>query len=771
MGSAVRPASTGTNPGLDRFCHAALAPVTARPKAELILKNSGSLLPAILASTLDDGDIAALAAACHSDPFKVLGRHRWGDLFVVRTFLPGAEQVTMLVDGAEYPMVQTESGLFEVLTQSAADYTFRISWGGHIIESADPYVFGPLLTDFELHLIAQGNYLDLPLRLGSNLRRIDNTNGVMFATWAPNASSVSVVGAFNSWDPRRHPMRFRREAGIWELFIPNLGCGEIYKYAIVDAHGERLPWKADPLARQAELPPRTASVVAARPDFVWTDDQWLKQRAQRQSVSAPISIYEVHVESWLRTHDGQPLNWDAAIERLIPYARHLGFTHLELMPIAEHPFGGSWGYQPLSLFAPTARLGDPASFARFVDACHAAEIGVIVDWVPAHFPSDAHGLARYDGTALYEHEDPREGFHHDWNTSIYNAGRHEVRGFLIASALWWLERFHVDGLRVDAVASMLYRDYSRPADAWISNHHGGRENYENIAFLKELNATVAARCPGATIMAEESTAWPGVTSKDGLGFDFKWNMGWMHDTLRYFSRDPVHRGYHLEDITFGLHYGFSEAFILPLSHDEVVHGKGSLLQRMPGDDWQKFAHLRLLLSLMWTHPGKKLLFMTGEFGAEAEWNVDAPFPWPHPDDSRRQGLARMVADLNRLYRTIPQLHQLDREPRGFSWKFADDATHAVLAFSRSAGQVNDEVLIVLNTTPVPRHDYCIGVGVPGRWREIFNSDAESYGGSNLGNLGSCDTEATAANGQPHSLRLILPPLAAIVLVPPDQRFD
>ncbi len=730
------------------------------------MKNSALFRPTDAACTLDQTQVDALQWGCHGDPFAVLGRHVWEKAYVIRAFLPDAVSVSLVLAGSVVPMVQTRAGLFEVLTASGADYTFRIGWAGGVLEIADPYAFDVLLTDFELHLIREGKYLDLPLKLGSNVCEVAGVRGVMFATWAPNARSVYVVGGFNAWDSRRHPMRCRPEAGVWELFIPDIGSGEIYKYAITNSHSGALPWKADPLARQAELPPRTGSVVAAASMFNWGDENWMKQRAERQSVSAPISIYEVHVESWLKTGDGQPLTWDAAGSRLIPYVKMLGFTHVELMPIAEYPFGGSWGYQPLSLFAPTARLGDPAAFARFVDACHMAEIGVIVDWVPAHFPSDAHGLARFDGTALYEHEDPREGFHHDWNTLIYNAGRNEVRGFLIASALWWLKTFHVDGLRVDAVASMLYRDYSRPADAWIPNHHGGRENYEAINFLKELNATVAAHCPGATIMAEESTAWPGVTSKEGLGFDFKWNMGWMHDTLHYFTRDPVHRGYHLDEITFGLHYGFSEAFILPLSHDEVVHGKGSLLQRMPGDEWQRFANLRLLFSLMWTHPGKKLLFMGGEFGCETEWNVDAPFPWAHPDDRQRHGLSRLVADLNALYGSFPQLHRMDCDPRGFSWLVNDDAVNAVLAFRRSSGDAAQDVVVVLNTTPVPRSGYRIGVPTAGRWTEVFNSDAERYGGSNVGNGGACQTENVPMNGQPFSLSLALPPLAAVVLAPP-----
>ncbi len=693
----------------------------------------------------------------------------------VRTFQPGASAVELVVDSAAQDMAEIEPGLFQFTLADGAfadrpmapgGYTLRVSWpGGVVTESADPYAFAPLLTDYELHLIGEGRHLELARAIGSHERVIAGVEGVMFAVWAPNARCVAVVGDFNAWDARRHPMRRRIEAGIWELFIPGLRAGEIYKYAIVGPDGRHMPWKADPMTRQAELPPRTGSVVAPPSAFVWTDEAWLAGRANRHRTDAPISIYEAHVESWLRTADGQPTTWEAAAERLIAYAGDLGFTHLELMPIAEYPFGGSWGYQPLSLYAPTGRLGSPADFARFVDRCHAAGLGVIVDWVPAHFPSDEHGLARFDGTALFEHDDPREGFHHDWNTLIYNAGRSEVKGFLLASALWWLETFHVDGLRVDAVASMLYRDYSRPADAWIPNRHGGRENLESISFLKELNATILARCPGVVIIAEESTAWPAVTSRDGLGFDYKWNMGWMHDTLRFFARDPVHRGHHFDDIAFGLDYGFSEAYVLPLSHDEVVHGKGSLLGRMPGDDWQRFANLRLLLALMWTHPGKKLLFMGGEFGADAEWNADAPFPWPHHDDRLRQGMPRLVADLNRAYREQRPLHLLDRDRSGFAF-VVQDTGNGVLAFRRSDGDMRNDILVVLNLTPVPRFGYGIGVPAAGHWTEILNSDAVAYGGSGMGNFGGATTQAVAMSGQPQSLWLTLPPLGALILKPP-----
>ena len=498
---------------------------------------------------------------------------------------------------------------------------------------------------------------------------IDGIAGVRFAVWAPNASRVSVVGDFNTWDGRRHPMRKRPEAGLWEIFVPRIGPGTLYKYELLDAYGHLLPQKADPLAKETELPPGTASRVTHPMPHAWEDADWMASRAARQNVAAPISIYEVQAGSWWRDENGRAPDWDALADRLIPYVNDMGFTHIEFMPVAEHPFGGSWGYQPLGLFAPTARLGSPDGFARFVDRAHNANIGIILDWVPAHFPTDAHGLYRFDGTALYEHADPREGFHKDWNTAIYNFGRHEVRGFLIASAIHWLEKYHVDGLRVDAVASMLYRDYSREAGQWIPNRYGGRENLEAVDFLREVNAVVAERCSGAMMIAEESTAWPGVTapvSSGGLGFTFKWNMGWMHDTLHYMQEDPINRSWHHGSMTFGLVYAWSENFILPLSHDEVVYGKGSLLGQMPGDPWREFANLRAYLGFMWAHPGKKLLFMGGEFGQPAEWNHDAALAWHLLDDANHRGIQTLLMDLNSLLRTRPALHRLDGRPRGIS---------------------------------------------------------------------------------------------------------
>ena len=715
-------------------------------------------------------DIAALSGARHPDAFAVLGRHDVDGTSIVRTFQPDAEGVEISAGNSKAnswrAMQQDAYGLFSGVCNKTGDYKLRVTWpGGHIQIIDDPYCIGPQLGELDLYLFSQGRHADLPARFGANLRTVDGKSGVLFAVWAPNARSVSVVGDLNSWDARRHPMRLQRKAGVWELFIPGIEAGAIYKYAITAADGRKLPLKADPLARLAECPPKTGSVVAPALDYEWADAAWFERRAEQNSSAAPISVYEVHVTSWLRTYDGQPSNWDDAIERLIPYVKTMGFTHVELMPVAEHPFGGSWGYQPLALFAPTARLGPPEGFARFVDACHAAEIGVIVDWVPAHFPADAHGMAQFDGTALYEHQDPREGFHQDWNTLIYNVGRTEVRGFLIASALWWLKTYHLDGLRVDAVASMLYRDYSRKAGEWVPNVNGGRENLETVEFLKELNTLVRDTCPGAMMIAEESTAWPGITapvSQGGLGFHFKWNLGWMHDTLEFFERDPIHRRHHMREITFGLVYGFSERFVLSLSHDEVVHGKGSMLAKMPGDDWQRFANLRLCLAMMFTHPGKKLLFMGIEFGQETEWKVDDAFPWPHGGDHRRSGLMQLVADVNALYRNHAALHELDHSPDGFRWVVESDPENTVFAFLRSNRAEGEEILVVANMTPVPRPSYRIGVPYPGRWHEVLNSDSERYAGSNVGNLGGADTQAVGMHEFSHSIEIVLPPLGLVV---------
>jgi 1,4-alpha-glucan branching enzyme len=621
-----------------------------------------------------------------------------------------------------------------------------------------------------LHLFSEGRHFELARIFGANSVTIDGVQGTRFAVWAPNAERVAVVGDFNTWDSRRHAMRLRHSAGVWELFVPRVGPGSSYKFDIVGAGGVRVPLKADPIAQQSELPPATASVVTSPEAFRWHDDDWMRMRAARHAANAPLSIYEVHLSSWMRpAHDATASTlWDLAIDRLVPYLADMGFTHVELLPITEHPFGGSWGYQPLSMFAPTARYGDPAGFARFVDALHAAGIGIILDWVPAHFPSDIHGLARFDGTALYEHQDPREGFHQDWNTLIYNFGRREVQGFLIASALHWLEHFHADGLRVDAVASMLYRDYSRKAGDWIPNVHGGRENLEAVGFLRHLNAVVQERCPGAMMIAEESTAWPGVTQppgEHGLGFSYKWNMGWMHDTLQYIERDPVHRSYHHDELTFGLIYAFSEKFILPLSHDEVVYGKQSLIGKMPGDRWQKFANLRAYYGFMWGHPGKKLLFMGAEIAQWHEWNHDAEIDWATLGNDDHAGIQRLVRDLNRVYRAEPALHAHDADGYGFRWVIGDDRSNSVFAFLRFGPEGTRPVLVACNFTPAPRHNYRIGVPWAGRWTEIANTDSAFYGGSNMGNEGGVRTVEHAVHGEPQSLELTLPPLATVMLRP------
>jgi 1,4-alpha-glucan branching enzyme len=715
---------------------------------------------------------ASLSQATLADPFALLGPHEINGRWVVRAYLPGARRVQLCEREHGAVLCELEpgviEGLFEAELPALPPYRFRISWEQGDQETEDPYAFGVLLGDLDLHLFNEGRHFALADAFGAQSTVVEGIEGVRFAVWAPNARRVAVVGDFNSWDNRRHAMRCRYPAGVWELFVPRLRASERYKFEIIGPDGHRLPLKADPVARQAETAPATASIVAKRARFLWRDQDWLAARAARQKPQAPISIYEVHLGSWLPSVSEGDTAWDEAIRRLIPYLQEMGFTHVELLPITEYPFGGSWGYQPIGLFAPTARYGPPEAFARFVDAMHVAGLGVILDWVPAHFPNDAHGLARFDGTALYEHLDPREGFHRDWNTLIYNFGRPEVQGFLIASAIYWLETFHVDGLRVDAVASMLYRDYSRNPGEWIPNAFGGRENLEAIAFLRHLNAVVSERCPGAITIAEESTAWPGVTrpaSEGGLGFSYKWNMGWMHDTLLYMSREPIHRRFHHDDFTFGLLYGFSERFILPLSHDEVVHGKRSLIGKMPGDHWQRFANLRTYLGFMWAHPGKKLLFMGGEFAQEHEWSHDHGLEWSRIDTPESGSLQRMVRDLNGLYAREGALHRHDSEARGFRWVVGDDTTNSVFAFLRLAAGEAPPILVVCNMTPVIRAPYRIGVPVAGRWDEIFNSDSQLYGGSNQGNNGGVVTEQVSSHVEQQSLSLLLPPLAVLMFRP------
>ena len=716
----------------------------------------------------DNGDIQALIRAEHGNPFAFLGPHGQDDVIQVRTWQPGALEVELLAEDGQViqRMDEPAPGLFTGALDQRRGYRLRIHWNGGVQETEDPYAFGPQLGDMDIYLFGEGNHRRLGQCFGAQLWVADGVSGVRFVVWAPNARRVSVVGHFNSWDGRRHPMRLHPGAGVWELFIPRLGPGEVYKYEILGQDG-LLPLKADPVALATEKPPATSSVVAAGTDFQWDDQQWMAERAEHQSNARPLAIYEVHTGSWRHASEagGELLSWAELAAQLIPYVQDMGFTHVELLPVMEHPFGGSWGYQPLSQFAPTARHGTPADFAGFVDACHRAGIGVILDWVPAHFPGDAHGLGLFDGTALYEYAHPFEGWHPDWDTHIYNLGRTEVHGFMLASALHWLREYHVDGLRVDAVASMLYRDYSRKSGEWIPNRHGGRENLEAIDFLRHLNDVVATEVPGALVIAEESTAWPGVsqpTREGGLGFTGKWNMGWMHDTLNYIKEDPLHRRHHHQQITFGLLYAFTEHFILPISHDEVVHGKGSLLGKMPGDRWQQFANLRLYLSFMWSHPGKKLLFMGCEFGQWREWSPDAQLDWYLLNYDDHRGVHDLVRELNRLYTEQPALHQRDHGADGFQWLIGDDSSNSVYAWLRR-GEDGAMVLVVHNFTPVLRSDYRVGVPEAGGWQVLLNSDDHAFAGSGVGSRGEISTEEQDSHGQPCSLRLDLPPLGTLIL--------
>ncbi len=713
--------------------------------------------------------IEAIVHGRHGDPFAILGPHGAGTEREVRAFLPGAEVVTVMDhSGKVLGTLQRldPAGFWAGGVPGDDGYRLHAEGAGGTWEQDDAYAFPPTLGPLDLYLLGEGRHRNLGHCLGAHPAVMDGVAGVRFAVWAPNASRVSVVGGFNFWDARRHPMRRHHGVGVWDLFIPGVQPGAIYKYDLLGPQGEQLPQKADPVAWAAELAPATGSIVVSDAGWRWTDAAWMGKRAAAQGPKAPISTYEVHAASWMPAADMGTLGWEALADRLAPYCAGMGFTHLELLPIMEHPFGGSWGYQPLGQFAPSARLGPPEGFARFVDRCHAMGVGVILDWVPAHFPTDAHGLARFDGTPLYEHGDPREGFHQDWNTYIFNLGRNEVRGFLIASALFWLEQYHADGLRVDAVASMLYRDYSRNAGEWVPNQYGGRENLESVAFLQELSRAIAERCPGAVLIAEESTAWPNVTrpaDEGGLGFDYKWNMGWMHDTLHYMHEEPINRRYHHGEITFGLVYAFSERFVLPLSHDEVVYGKGSLIRKMPGDAWQKFANLRAYFGFMWTYPGKKLLFMGCEFAQDREWNHDTGLDWDLLDTPANHGVQALLRDLNGAYRNLPALHTGDCDPAGFRWVVVDDAGNSVFAYLRLAVGGGAPVLVVCNFTPVTRYGYRLGVPVDGAWQEVLNTDAEVYGGSNAGNFGAINAEAEPAHGFGASISLTLPPLATLVL--------
>ena len=712
------------------------------------------------------GAIAALLAGRHDDPFSLLGVFAGPNGTFARTLIPGAETAEAHdLSGTPLGSVQRvdDAGLFEgTIDGDPQPVKYRAQGYGAEWWVTDPYSFGPVLGPTDDYLIAEGSHFRLYDKMGAHLIEHQGASGMHFAVWAPNAQRVSVVGDFNDWNDTRHVMRRRADIGVWEIFLPDIGAGRSYKFAILGPDGTLQPLKADPFAFQSELRPKTASITTAPSAHVWGDaahrDSWSKLDPRR----VPMSIYEVHAGSWDRDENGWYLSWDALADRLIPYVVDMGFTHIEFMPISEHPYDPSWGYQTTGLYAPSARFGDPDGFARFVDGAHQAGIGVLLDWVPAHFPVDVHGLARFDGTALYEHEDPRLGFHPDWNTAIYNFGRREVRSFLINNALFWTERYHVDGLRVDAVASMLYRDYSRKADEWIPNDEGGRENWEAVHFLRDMNRAVYGKRDGVFTVAEESTSWPGVSTpafddgpRTNLGFGFKWNMGWMHDTLQYFAREPIHRRHHHGEITFGLVYAFDENFVLPLSHDEVVHGKGSLLAKMAGDDWQQFANLRAYYAFMWGYPGKKLLFMGQEFAQRQEWSEDRALDWHLRCSSSHEGIRNLVRDLNRLYRETPALHARDCEGEGFEWLIADDAANSVFAWLRKAPG-EKPVAVIANLTPVARAPYRVPLPHDGRWREIINSDAHHYWGSGLGNMGGVDAKDGAA-------WVTLPPLATIML--------
>ena len=726
--------------------------------------------------------IAALEQGTNRDPFAVLGPHpakvggRSG--LVVRVFLPDATSVMLITPSGPGDAVMERvdaAGLFEAFLPGweggdplAFDYRLRTTWHhGQVTEAIDPYRFGRILSDFDLYLFAEGTQLRGQEKLGAHLRQLGSIAGVHFAVWAPNAQRVSVVGDFNTWDGRVNPMRLLMPHGVWEIFVPGLGNGEKYKFEIRTSSGD-LVLKTDPYAQRLEMPPRSASIVWDAVPFQWNDRAWIERRPSHNSwLDRPMSVYEVHLGSWARGSDGERfLSYRELAERLVPYVRDTGFTHIELLPVMEHPFAGSWGYQVVGFFAPTSRMGTPEDFKFFVDACHRAGIGVILDWVPGHFPKDAYALAQFDGTALYEHADPRMGEHQDWGTLIFNYGRNEVRSFLLSNALFWLDDFHIDGLRVDAVASMLYLDYSRSAGEWIPNKYGGRENLEAIDFLRQLNTLTHGEQPGTITAAEESTAWPGVSRPvhlGGLGFTYKWNMGWMHDMLGYMGHDPVHRRWAHNQLTFSMLYAYHENFILPFSHDEVVHGKGSMIGKMPGDSWQQAANLRSLYAYMFGHPGKKLLFMGSEIAQWAEWNHDRGLEWLFAEEEPHRGMRRLVADLNALYRREPSMHQLDFDPAGFHWIDCNDNENSVVSFLRRARDARDFTVFVFNFTPVPRVAYEVGVPQLGVYREVLNTDAEAYGGSNLGNAGAVAAEPVPSQGQPHRLRLTLPPLSALVL--------
>ncbi len=721
--------------------------------------------------------LRAVLNATHGDPFAVLGPHVDAGRLVIRAFVPRASAVRALLSGPAAAHEMTErhpDGLFEVTLDaitSVVPYQLEVTdrQDGQVTVIDDPYRFGVLLGDLDLYLIGEGRHQNLHRILGAHPGVIDRVAGTRFAVWAPNAQRVSVVGEWNGWDGRAHPMRKRLPQGVWELFVPGVAAGARYKFELAPGTGGAPFLKADPCAAAGELPPATASVVCDASRYQWQDQDWIAQRTRhREGLDQPMAIYEVHLGSWARSSGGTFLSYADLATQLIAHVQRIGFTHVELLPILEFPYDGSWGYQVTGFFAPTSRFGTPDDFRAFVDALHGAGIGVILDWVPGHFPKDAHGLAWFDGTALYEHADPRQGEHRDWGTLIFNYGRNEVRNFLTASALAWVEDFHLDGLRVDAVASMLYLDYSREDGDWVPNAYGGRENVDAVAFLQHLNTLVHQHHPGVVTIAEESTAWPGVSRPvhlGGLGFTYKWNMGWMHDILAYASKDAIYRRWEHTHLTFSMLYAYNENFILPFSHDEVVHGKHSLLDKMPGDSWQKAANLRALYGYMFTHPGKKLLFQGCEFGQWREWNHAESLPWFLLDHAPHDGILQFVGDLARLYRHEPALHQVDYDPAGFQWIDCNDHENSVISYVRRAADPSDFLVVLMNFTPVPRERYVVGVPAAGTYAEVLNSDAAAYGGSNLGNGGRVATQDQPAHGQAQSLCLDLPPLSCLVLKP------
>ncbi len=722
-------------------------------------------------------DLDRLIAGTHWAPHTVLGPHattidgRPG--FTIRAWLPQIKDVEAVSDSLLLPMTRLhEEGLYEALlpdTTLAPSYKLHVTHhNGTIADIHDPYAFPPLLTDFELHLFTEGTLYKAYNSFGAHLRTVEGVCGVHFVVWAPNAARVSIIGDFNGWNGRCHPMMSRGPTGLWELFMPGLPEGTLYKYEIRSREDNVLLRKADPYAVASEVRPRTASIVHDVSSYSWHDSLWMAARSQWDPLAAPLSIYEVHLGSWMRVpeENNRWLTYEELAAKLIPYARDLGYTHLELMPVTEHPFDGSWGYQATGYFAATSRYGDPKGFMAFVDVAHQAGLGVIMDWAPAHFPDDPHGLAQFDGTHLYDHADPRLGYHPDWHSRIFNYDRVEVRTFLLNSALFWLDKYHIDGLRVDAVASMLYLDYGRQSGEWIPNEFGGKENLGAVSLLKELNVLVHREFPGAVTIAEESTSWPGVsrpTYTGGLGFTFKWNMGWMHDMLTFFQHDPIYRRFHQNQLTFGLLYAFSENFVLALSHDEVVHGKRTLLDKMPGDVWQRFANLRLLYGYMYSHPGKKMLFMGGEFGQWREWNHDTSLDWHLCEGEPHRGLQRLIRDLNRVYREEPALHEVDFDWSGFQWIDFSDDDNSVIAYLRKAKGTQAAIVCLCNFTPIPRHHYCIGVPERGWYQELINTDGIAYGGSNMGNGGGIHATETPSHGFPYSLTITLPPLSILLL--------